>query len=295
MDFGRVLNQKFITELNRLHGDEHSWWHKMVEDDDVFILIRKNRVHVLVNGGLLLQVSQNRGGLICKAHEDFLSLRNVDDPYVTLTERETASIKRVKGLKGLSEHYEKVKRRIKLFTGREKQVVQGLGLGIEQIIDLEVGLGGEKKEGASRKGAQRIDMAGISDNGALVFFEVKLFDNSEIRARGEPKVVGQLKKYRELLKRYRSEILDGYEKQFEVYEKLEGSFFKRRMPKPEKFYLYPRTRLIITEFDGSQRDFLHSTILKGILKGMKWEADSPDLIAVGKHKIIKEKRLFRGL
>jgi hypothetical protein len=298
MDFGRVLNQKFITELNRLHGDEHSWWHKMVEDDDVFILIRKNRVHVLVNGGLLLQVEYPRGKLVCKTHEEFLSLRSKDNSYVTLHEDKTSQGTRIQGLKGLEEHYDKVKRRIKRFTGREKQVVQNLGLCIEEVIDLEVGLEGEKKKGASRKGAQRIDMAGISKDGNLVFFEVKLFDNSEIRSRGEPKVVGQLKKYEKLLSKYRRQILEGYKEQFETYKKLDGSFFERKNEKIgaiETLDLHPKARLIITGFDDSQGKSLLPIIEGGIAKGIGWEDKTHDLIAAGNHKNIKKERLFKGI
>ena len=298
MDFSRALSEQFIDELNSLHLNVNSWWHKMVEDDDVFILIRKNRVHVLVNGGLLLQVEYPRGKLVCKTHEEFLSLRSKDNSYVTLHKDKTSQGRRVQGLKGLVEHYEKVKRRIKLFTGREKQVVQNLGLCINDVIDLEVGLEGEKKEGASRKGAQRIDMAGISNDGKLVFFEVKLFDNSEIRSKGEPKVVGQLKKYEKLLSRYRRQILEGYKEQFETYKKLEGSFFERknhRIGTIETLDLYPKARLIITGFDDSQGKSLLPIIEKGIAKGIGWEDKTHDLIAAGNHKNIKKERLFKGI
>jgi len=182
MQFRRIIRQKFIDELNNLYEDRNSWWRKIVDDDEVFILIRNNRLHVLANGGLLLQVEHTRGSITCKTHEEFLSLRSENNPYVVLEEDQTSPIQRVQGLSGLANHYQKVKRRIKLFTGREKQVVQDLGLGIRQIIDLEVGLAGTKRKSATRRGAQRIDMAGISDEGMLVFFEVKLFDNSEIRS-----------------------------------------------------------------------------------------------------------------
>jgi hypothetical protein len=298
MDFGRALSEQFIAELNTLHSNENSWWHKMVEDDDVFILIRKNRVHVLVNGGLLLQVEYSKGKLVCKTHEQFLSLRSKENSYVTLHEDKTSQSRRVQGLKDLVEHYEKVKRRIKLFTGREKQVVQNLGLCIEEIVDLEVGLEGEKKKGASRKGAQRIDMAGISNDSKLVFFEVKLFDNSEIRSKGVPKVVGQLKKYDGLLGGHQGDIIRGYEEQFEMYKKLHGKFFKKRRTRTNSFRdldIYRKARLIITDFDGSQKEFLYSTILRGIRDGMGWDDKGLDLIVMGNHKNIKQEALFKGL
>jgi hypothetical protein len=295
MDFKRILRENFIDELNRLYEDEKSWWHKIASDDEAFIYIRKNRVHVLVNGGLLMQIDFVREKLSCKVHEDFLSLRNPDNAYVKLEEDSIAPIQRVKGLKDLSKHYLKVKRRIKIFTGKEKQVVQNLGLKINDIIDMEIGLEGDKKEGALRKGAQRVDMAGITDKGSLVFFELKLFDNSEIRSKAAPKVVGQLKKYEKLLEKFQGEILDGYEKQIKTYQKLKGRFFKSRLRRFEKLKLYPRVRLIITGFDGSQKKFLLPTIIEGIQNGMDWDEKTPDLIVTGNHKNLNKVRLFKKI
>jgi len=295
MDFKRVLRNNFIDELNRLYEDKNSWWHKIADDKETFILIRKNRIHALVNGGLLMQIGFVAGKIDCKIHEDFLSLRNTNNPYVTMDEHSTAPIQRVEGLKGLSKHYTKVKRRIKIFTGKEKQAVQGLGLNVTQIIDMEIGLEGDKKEGASKKGAQRVDMAGITDKGTLIFFEVKLFDNSEIRSKATPKVVGQLKKYEKLLKKYQSEILDGYEKQLKMYEKLNGRFFKSRLCRFEKLKLYPKVRLIITDFDGGQQKFLLPTIIENILNGMDWDEKTLDMIAVGNHRNLNKGRLFKGV
>ena len=296
MNFKRILRKNFIDELNRLYKDENSWWRKMANDKDTFILIRNNRVHVLVNGGLLLQIRMDtRNKMICETHEEFLSLRSEKNPYVKLDKDSTEPIQRVQGLKGLSEHYSKVKRRIKLFTGKEKQVVQQLALKFQKIIDLEVGLEGDMKEGASRKGAQRVDMAGISDNGALVFFEAKLFNNSEIRSKKTPKVLKQLKKYEKLLEKFQDDILDGYEDQIKTYQKLEGRFFKTRLRRFEKLKLNPKVRLIITDFDGSQQKFLLPTILENILNGMDWDEKTPDLIAIGNHSNLKEARLFKGI
>jgi len=296
MGFRRALKNNIVDELNQLYDDKGSWWRKMADDKDTFILIRNNRVHVLVNGGLLLQIRMDaRNKMVCETHEEFLSLRSEKNPYVKLDQDSTEPIRRVQGLNGLSEHYPKVKRRIKLFTGKEKQVVQQLALKLKQIIDLEVGLEGDIKEGATRKGAQRVDMAGVSDKGTLIFFEVKLFDNSEIRSKRTPKVVGQLKKYKKLLEKYHSEILRGYKDQYKMYQKLKGRFFKKRLQYFNLKKLNQNVRLIITGFDGSQRDILLPTILKGVSRDMSWEDKTPNLIAVGNHSNLTKGRMFKGV
>ena len=127
MNFKRKLKERFVESLNHLYQDQNSWWRKIVDDDDVFILIRNNRLHVLANGGLLLEITMDSSGkLTCRTHEEFLSLRSGGNPYTVLTDDETTTPKRVEGLKGLAKHYELVKRRIKLFTGKEKQAVQDI-------------------------------------------------------------------------------------------------------------------------------------------------------------------------
>lgn len=255
MNFKRKLKDRFIESLNHLYQDQDSWWRKIVDDDDVFILIRNNRLHVLANGGLLLQITMaSTGKLTCQTHEEFLSLRSEGNPYTVLTDDETTTPKKVEGLKGLAKHYELVKRRIKLFTGKEKQAVQDIVLKHKQFVDVEIGLEGDKKENAYKKGAQRVDMAALLPGGILTFFEVKLFDNSEIRAKESPSVVGQLKKYQHLLKKYEDEILEGYNQQLQMYGKLNGTFFKNRLSDQKVLKIYPEVRLFITGFDGGRKN-----------------------------------------
>lgn len=296
MRFVRHLDKEFIYELNRLYADQESWWHKMVEDEKAFILIRKNRIHIMVNGGRLLQVTMD--AQYCfeyQVHEEFLGLRSPKNRYIKLTENKTPQIKWVKDLKGLAEHYEQIKRRIKIFSDKEKKVVQDIGASNKQIVDMEVGLEGELKPEASRKGAQRVDMAVVSESGTLVFFEVKLFDNSEIRSEAIPQVINQMKKYESLLKKYRNDILAGYRDQFDMYATLEGRFFKSRRRVLERFDVYSKARLIITGFDSSQQKVHLQKIVESINKGMEWEERNNDLILVGNHQNIRKEVLLKGI
>ena len=168
MDFKRTVNQNLLDYLNDLYENDNSWWRQIVDDDDVFILIRNNRLHVLVNGGLLLEITMDSSGkLTCRTHEEFLSLRSGGNPYTVLTDDETTTPKKVEGLKGLAKHYELVKRRIKLFTGKEKQAVQDVVLKHKQFIDVEIGLEGDKRKmliGKALSGSiwQRYCLAGCS-------------------------------------------------------------------------------------------------------------------------------------
>ena len=300
MEFSKtkVLARSFIDALNSLYDLEESWWRKIADDNkNVFILIRKNELRVQANGGLLLLVKQDeKKNLKCKMHEEYLSLRSENDPYVTLKESSTDQIKRVEGLKGFVEHYDKIKRRISIFTSEEKKVVQYLANKVPNIVDIEIGFEGELKENAGKKSVPRIDIAAITDKGTLVFYEVKLFDNSEIHSKETPKVVGQLKKYKGWLAENGEDIITGYNEQLKIYKQLKGRYFEKRAKRIEKIALYPNPRLIITSFDDAQRERFIPSIRDGIKKGFKWMNDSNDLITTGDHKnLATSNRLFLGL
>jgi len=297
MKFTRSLNPKFINALNDLYSDEKSWWRKIADDTDVFILIRNNEIRVQANGGLLLQINQDlQGNIICKIHEDFLSLRSEKNPYVVLEETTSGPIQRVEGLNGFVKHYQKIKRRINIFTGKERQAVQYLANNVPQIIDIEIGFEGELKQNASKKSVPRIDMAAITDTGTLVFFEAKLFGNNEIRSKKTPRVVGQLQKYQKLLLEKSKEIISAYQEQLNIYDQLKGKFFKNRSRKIDNLSLYPHARLIVTDFDASQRDSMLQTVQESIEKGTGWAKGNKDFIATGDYKnLAKSNRLFLGL
>lgn len=198
--------------------------------------------------------------------------------------------------KGFAKHFSKIKRRINIFTGKERQAVQYLANNVPQIIDIEIGFEGELKQDAKKKSVPRIDMAAITAKGTIIFFEVKLFDNTEIRSKRTPPVVGQLNKYKKLLRQKDEEIIAAYQEQLNIYDQLEGKFFQKRSLKIRNLSLYPHARLIVTGFDASQRDLMLPTIQEAIEKGVGWEEGNKDFIATGGHtNLAKSNRLFLGL
>lgn len=297
MQFTRTLGPKFIDSLNDLYADEKSWWRKIADDKDIFVLIRNNELRVQANGGLLLQINQGlQGNIVCKIHEDFLSLRSEKNPYVVLEQTTSGPIQRVEGLNGFVKHYARIKRRINIFTGKERQAVQYLANKVPQVVDIEIGFEGELKQNASKKSVPRIDMAAITDNGTLVFFEVKLFSNSEIRSKKTPKVVRQLEKYQKILSQKENEIIAAYQEQLAIYSQMNGKFFSNRARKISNLSIQPYARLIITDFDASQRDLMLPTVQKSIEQGIGWAEGNKDFIAVGDYKnLAKSNRLFLGL
>jgi len=49
MKFSRTLLPSFITALNNLYNDDKSWWRKIADDHDAFILVRNKGLRVQTN------------------------------------------------------------------------------------------------------------------------------------------------------------------------------------------------------------------------------------------------------
>ncbi len=294
--YRKTLSQELIKGLNDLYEEKGSWWQTIVDDGQVFILVRENELHALVHGGLLLKITiASNGKIICKTHEEYLSLRSEADPYVTISEDRTAPPKRVEGLADFVQHYGKIKRRIKLFVGNERQYCHSMSLNIKEIVEREVGLVLEKSEAITQNKAQFADLQTVSDNGKMVFVEVKLFCNPEVRSMKTPPVVTQLRKYEGIIKSHKLEIIKAYAEQCETYSQLKGSFFKKKLPDPSHIHIHPVVRLIITDFDGGQLRYSLPQIRENIENGMGWEIHSDNLITVGRPNSINAGHIFKGI
>ena len=139
-------------------------------------------------------------------------------------------------------------------------------------------------------------MAAITEKGTLVFFEAKLFGNSEIRSKKTPRVVDQLLRYQQLLSKKGNEIITAYQDQLNIYAQLKGQFFKTRSCKISNLSIHPHARLIVTDFDASQRDLMLPTVQKAIEKGTGWAKENKNFIATGDYKnLANSNRLFLGL
>jgi hypothetical protein len=294
--YRKKLDRRLIDYLNNLYEEKGSWWQNIVDDDEVFILVRDNHLRVQVHGGLLLMIgTDNNGKILCKTHEEYLNLRSEGDPYVTISETRTDPPKRVEGLGEFVQHYGKIKRRIKFFVDSERQYCHSMSIRIREIVEREVGLVQEEVHETIQRKAQFVDLQAVSDDGKMVFVEVKLFNNPEIRSWETPSVVTQLKKYQDIIKLHKQNIINSYVELYETYSQLKGNFFSKVLPHPSKIQIYPTVRLIVSDFDGGQLKHLIPTIRGGIEKGMGWARGTKDLITVGKSSSINSGHIFKGI
>jgi hypothetical protein len=170
-----------------------------------------------------------------------------------------------------------------------------MSIRIKEIVEREVGLVQEEVHETIQRRAQFVDLQAVSDDGKMVFVEVKLFNNPEIRSWETPSVVTQLKKYQDIIKLHKENIINSYVELYETYLQLKGKFFSKVLPDPSKIQIYPTVRLIVSDFDGGQLKHLIPTIRGGIEKGMGWAKGTKDLITVGKPSSINSGHIFKGI
>ena len=210
-----------LTLIEALRGDPvwHETWDKIVRDDDLFPAVRKNAVHVYHRGCRLFDFSQSGGKLRVQTHYKYLIDPRVRSAYVEW---------RATGELGLddskyrgyfikrADDLEALKTAASAYAGREKVGVCALVKGNRsRFLDVEIALTGDAfrdddsatGEAARRQVADRIDFAALQEVRGKVqvaFFEVKHFDNGELRARGNdtnPPVVEQMVRYEGLHRR----------------------------------------------------------------------------------------------
>jgi hypothetical protein len=95
-----------------------------------------------------------------------------------------------------------------------------------------------------------------------VVVEAKLYSNGELRAKGTPKVCGQLVDYHRFLTAQRRPLEVAYRNVVSIFGQLRGGFFEKRaghpnwrkgMDTPNSIIIDPVPRLLIFGFDELQK------------------------------------------
>ncbi len=212
--FNKGLSKEFIAALSTL-AKKPGWWKDVLTDASLIIGIRDEELDVYWNGQSLFHADFECKRVNVNTHVKYLlDPDRTDRP--TLREDGKFDVK----LTPILTRYEtgtlnKLKRAADMFSGMEKQGVHAIVQANENIVDVEICLDARDLPDIERDWP-RIDIAafGHRSDGAteLVFWEAKLFANKELRAKGDsqPKVVGQIKDYKNALKAHQHDVISSY-------------------------------------------------------------------------------------
>lgn len=203
-----IKNNDFLIKLNNLYSDKNSFWHKMVNDKDLFIAIRDEYLNVYYKGQNLCKLSFRNGLIKGETHKTYLG--GLNQGYF-ISKNGLISNKKAK-IKNLSE-LDSIKENIKNCIGKEKRESYKEVLDDKNcVIDVEITLVRNKvlnPKNQSDYEISSIDYLSLEMN-KLVFYEAKHFSNSEIRSKTSPKVFKQIDRYKRELHNHKIELLNSY-------------------------------------------------------------------------------------
>ena len=186
--FDRGLDDHFVDALNREYRNG-GWWRAMVDDRDLFVAVRDNRVNVYHHGCSLVEVRLESGEVVGRTHYKYLLRPSLDsDPYVSFenaayvwrddpAELFVASPAQLKALKGAAKPY----------AEEEKTGVHQIIKCNANVLDVEIGFG-LQGTAESDPSAPRVDFATLwigDERGRVVFYEAKRFANHDALRSGQ--------------------------------------------------------------------------------------------------------------
>jgi len=276
-DFLRKLDSRILEKLKK-DNLFNTYLLRDIQKGVVFPSIRNNYLDFYYAGRLLF--SYDRDGF--KTHIKYASVLDVgkrSSPYVRQDE-----IKSLKPIDDFHSGYERIKENCKNYAGIEGEGVSYLySYSFVQscpivVLDIEVAFSGDE---SSEKRTDRIDLLLFNkEEATLRFIEAKHYSNQEISGE-EPKVLKQMNRYMNTLKKKEKKILEQYERCINLLNEL----FNLELP--EQINLDKQSvALYVFGFDNDQN--------LGGVKEMKkiMKKNSISLYTLGGYRKIDSKALW---
>jgi hypothetical protein len=216
MSFKKGLSPKFAGALQEL-ATTQSWWRDVLEDPTLVIAIREESLNVYWQGQSLFLVRMSGDSVVASTHQKYLvdpalaaQVLLHGDKFEIETLRKAGFIEAYAGKNTLN----KMKRAAGIYAQDEKRGVHTITLQNKNVIDVEIAFSAIGIEDAGS--LPRADICALEDGPdgtRLVFWEAKLFANSEIRAKGEetmPPVLSQVQKYKSVISAHRQSLVEAY-------------------------------------------------------------------------------------
>jgi hypothetical protein len=256
-----------LSKTNQRNLKINGLWKNRILNDcknqDVFLAVRDNIVDFYHKGGRLFCFECNDfkthikyAAVIPKAGKDYL------------TESQLSGYKLAHQF---GRNYDRIKENCKNYSGLEAAGVSELYhqysyLSGNNIVVLDIEASFKSFNQDPNKKQDRIDIVLFNkDTQTLKFVEAKHFSNPELWYKGGTKVISQIKRYNNQIKRRKRSIISEYTK----YIQILNSVFSLSLPDP--LDIKDETTLLIFGFDDDQKKGrLKTSIIKNIkFSGMK--------------------------
>ena len=262
--FDRGISKEFVRALNNEY-EKDGWWKNLIDDKSLFLGIRDDSVDIYLNGGRVLHLEHVKGEFVGSTHFKYLvnlSRADTKNEYVRF---ENGSFDRV-NLKDPYRHIGAdlpgIKKSLTPYQGEEKEGVHKIVMHNRNVIDTEIQFSDEEQfSDEDRRKDRRVDFAALQKVDGkikIVFFEAKIYSNSEIRhPASRSEVLKQIEEYERIIAQRRKEIQESYRQVAENIKRLKGWNSRRSNIFAESatngLIVEPEVRLVIFNFKDPQR------------------------------------------
>ena len=256
----------FVRRLNHEYR-KNGWWTRIADDPDLFVAIRQNYLNVYYRGASLMMLTHQAGKLVGKSHFKYLVRNELDaNAYISSIDGQFAlnDIGATGFLFDSYDHIEGMKRTASLYAGDEKKGVDAIRRANKNVLDVEVAFASGNPLTVPGSKVPRVDLMAVaetSDGVELVFVEAKLFNNKEVRSKGNAPVpvLEQIQRYERELQRQETDILMAYHQACENLRDLQGTGLDRQRDAALTFLnartrsVSKKVRLAVFGFDDDQK------------------------------------------
>ena len=173
--FDRGLDDDFVEALNREYAKD-GWWRRFMDDPELFVAIRDNRVNVYCRGCSLAELRLEAGEVVGRTHCKYLLRPSLSTPYVDFAKGAYRLPNEAQAfLVESPEAVRALKKAARPYAGEEKTGVHRILRSNSNILDVEVAFGLPRTQ-ENDPSAPRVDFAAlrvVEGSGMVVFYEAK--------------------------------------------------------------------------------------------------------------------------
>ena len=274
--------RELCRRCNELRLVPESWWARIAADPEVVPCVEKSALKVRLRGNVLAEVELRGSGLQCRIAPEHLLLSHPGARTVLGAAGAAAEPGRVASLVELAAHYDHVRRRVCTSQDKRSAVIDRLFLRHTCILAVDAALP-----------SGRVDLVALSPHGTAVFFLLRRYDDPDLRLKGRGGMVWRM---RELTRCLADEgYMVPWVQNLLERSRLLATLHSRRCRFDGTPVIHPRARLLIVDFDHSQR--LHGLpLLRAELeRGLDRDASWSDIHCIGDAGNISHGTFFSGI
>jgi hypothetical protein len=274
--------RELCRRLGELRLEPQSWWARIAADPEAVFCVEESAVRVRLRGNVLAEVELRGGGLTCRIAPEHLLLSHPGARTVLGAAGKAALPRRIESLEDLTAHYQHVRRRACMAQDKRAAVMDRLFLRHSCILAVDAALP-----------SGRADLVVMSARGDVVFFLLRRYGDPLLRLKGRGGIVWRMRELSRCLGDER--IIVPWMERFLHVSRLLETPHTPRFRADVKPLVHPRARLLIVDFDHSQRQHGLPALRANIEDGLDHSLAQGDIHCIGDAGNISYGTFFSGI